>query len=367
MQVIDILNDFQNWFRTQERQVVVYMARPKVGYKVYNKFLNTSYYTTMQQQFVISRTSGEKWTVSGKKLKDTYKFFDGEEVSQESLTSKLKIDDTIEWQKMTSISKPCERLWAIQIPLEIVNSPMLNSEVETGADGLGGLITDKVIYINKHGVTHGTGDFIVAKDVNGVPDMTKLRLVNGELFSTLYDISYYRGQELKIRRIQKPAALQNTEHIVDINNETDNKIAIQIQELSVTQEDGNQGNVYSVSPIKLYIALPKETSKRAKVNDLLDFLENKGCDVDSIKNAVVVVINNSSILDENVSKIGKKFGCFIKLKSDLEIQFSERLDSQVQTHLRGVILKAYKKELENYLSGENSALNSKYELLHMTI
>lgn len=44
------------------------MCRPKVGYKVYNKFLNQTYYTSAQYQFVISRTSGERWIVTGKDL-----------------------------------------------------------------------------------------------------------------------------------------------------------------------------------------------------------------------------------------------------------------------------------------------------------
>lgn len=357
MQILELLNNFQNWFRTKEKPITVYMCRPKVGYKVYNKFLNQTQYTSAQQQFVISRTSGERWILTGKDLKSCYKFQDGEEITSESLTSKLRTDGTIDWQKMTGLNKPNEKLWAIQIPLELVNQPMLNTELEFGAIGLGGLVRDKLIYINRQGQTHGEGDFLVAPDVNGCPDITKLRLVNGELFTTLYDISYFRGQATKPRRIQKPTQISSDETSQTLSEtiqDAAQSIEVQISKLSLLSQEHT-----ILIPNQLFIRIPKETSKRAKVNDIQDWFESQECQLDSVKNWVVVQLNNVDILKQFKQKLINKYGCSFKLKSDVEILTNGSLNEDQITEM----INKYASELRQYMVSESQSMNDDLQLI----
>lgn len=357
MQILEVLNNFQNWFRTKEKPITVYMCRPKVGYRVYNKFLNQTQYTSVQQQFVISRTSGERWILTGKDLKNSYRFQDGEEITSESLTSKLRADGTIDWQKMTGLNKPNEKLWAIQIPLELVNQPMLNTELEFGATGLGGVVRDKLVYINRQGQTHGEGDFLAAPDVNGCPDITKLRLVNGELFTTLYDISYFRGQTTKPRRIQKPAQLSSDEASQTLSETVQDaaqSIEIQISKLMLMKDEQ-----LVVIPSQLFIRIPKETSKRAKVNDIQDWFESQECQLDSVKNWVVVQLNNSDILQQFKQKLINKYGCSFKLKSDVKIVTDSSLDEDKINE----IINKYSVELRSYMNGEDQDIRSNFQMV----
>lgn len=366
MQILEILNNFQNWFKTKEKPITVYMCRPKVGYKVYNKFLNQTYYTSAQQQFVISRTSGERWIVTGKDLQGCYKFQDGEKVTQESLTSKLRTDGTIDWQKMTGIQEKSENFWAIQIPLELVNQPMINMELEFGATGLGGVVRDKIIYINRQGQTHGDGDFLVAPDVNGCPDITKLRIINGELFSTLYDMSFYRGQQqLKPRRIQKPQQLSSddaSQMLSDTVQDAQQAIEVQISKLKVLsgQTDNNQKDTVIVIPNQLFIRIPKETSKRAKVNDIQDWFESQECQLDSIKNWVVIQLDNEYVLRYFKQKLINKYGCSFKIKSDAEIIAQNNL--KIQEDKLSSILNTYAKELQEFMNDRTQEICEDFQM-----
>lgn len=366
MQILEILNNFQNWFKTKEKPITVYMCRPKVGYKVYNKFLNQTYYTSAQQQFVISRTSGERWIVTGKDLQSCYKFQDGEKVTQESLTSKLRADGTIDWQKMTGIQEKSENFWAIQIPLELVNQPMINMELEFGATGLGGIVRDKIIYINRQGQTHGDGDFLVAPDVYGCPDITKLRIINGELFSTLYDMSFYRGQQqLKPRRIQKPQQLSSddaSQMLSDTVQDAQQAIEVQISKLKILsgQTDNNQKDTVTVIPSQLFIRIPKETSKRAKVNDIQDWFESQECQLDSIKNWVVVQLDNEYVLKQFKQKLINKYGCSFKIKSDAEIIAQNGL--KIQEDKLSSILNTYAKELQEFMNDRTQEICEDFQM-----
>lgn len=366
MQILEILNNFQNWFKTKEKQITVYMCRPKVGYKVYNKILNQTYYTSAQQQFVISRTSGERWIVTGKDLQSCYKFQDGEKVTQESLTQKLRADGTIDWQKMTGIQEKSENFWAIQIPLELVNQPMINMELEFGATGLGGIVRDKIIYINRQGQTHGDGDFLVAPDVYGCPDITKLRIINGELFSTLYDMSFYRGQQqLKPRRIQKPQQLSSddaSQMLSETVQDAQQAIEIQISKLKILsgQTDNNQKDTVTVIPNQLFIRIPKETSKRAKVNDIQDWFESQECQLDSIKNWVVVQLDNEYVLKQFKQKLINKYGCSFKIKSDAEIIAQNGL--KIQEDKLSSILNTYAKELQEFMNDRTQEICEDFQM-----
>lgn len=171
------------------------MCRPQQGTKVYNKNDNTYEQTTKIKQFIVSDQTGIQRVVTGKEVATKYKFMSGEEVTQKKLTSILQEDGTIGWQQMMINSDLIGRkLWAIHIPSEIINQPIIMAGQP-----------DRIQYINRSGVQHGNGDFLVTTDIEGFPDFDNLRVINGEDFQKIYKMP---GQpEEKAVTIDKPAKI----------------------------------------------------------------------------------------------------------------------------------------------------------------
>lgn len=195
--ILRYVNNIRNWFITSEKQQIVYMCRPQQGTKVYNKNDNTYEQTTKIKQFIVSDQTGIQRVVTGKEVATKYKFMSGEEVTQKKLTSILQEDGTIGWQQMMINSDLIGRkLWAIHIPSEIINQPIIMAGQP-----------DRIQYINRSGVQHGNGDFLVTTDIEGFPDFDNLRVINGEDFQKIYKMP---GQpEEKAVIIDKPAEIEN--------------------------------------------------------------------------------------------------------------------------------------------------------------
>lgn len=195
--ILRYVNNIRNWFITSEKQQIVYMCRPQQGTKVYNKNDNTYEQTTKIKQFIVSDQTGIQRVVTGKEVATKYKFMSGEEVTQKKLTSILQEDGTIGWQQMMINSDLIGRkLWAIHIPSEIINQPIIMAGQP-----------DRIQYINRSGVQHGNGDFLVTTDIEGFPDFDNLRVINGEDFQKIYKMP---GQsEEKTVTIDKPAEIEN--------------------------------------------------------------------------------------------------------------------------------------------------------------
>lgn len=195
--ILRYVNNIRNWFITSEKQQIVYMCRPQQGTKVYNKNDNTYEQTTKIKQFIVSDQTGIQRVVTGKEVATKYKFMSGEEVTQKKLTSILQEDGTIGWQQMMINSDLIGRkLWAIHIPSEIINQPIIMAGQP-----------DRIQYINRSGVQHGNGDFLVTTDIEGFPDFDNLRVINGEDFQKIYKMP---GQpEEKAVTIDKPAEIEN--------------------------------------------------------------------------------------------------------------------------------------------------------------
>lgn len=203
--ILRYVNNIRNWFITSEKQQIVYMCRPQQGTKVYNKNDNTYEQTTKIKQFIVSDQTGIQRVVTGKEVATKYKFMSGEEVTQKKLTSILQEDGTIGWQQMMINSDLIGRkLWAIHIPSEIINQPIIMAGQP-----------DRIQYINRSGVQHGNGDFLVTTDIEGFPDFDNLRVINGEDFQKIYKMP---GQpEEKAVTTDKPA------EIVSKKQQTENK------------------------------------------------------------------------------------------------------------------------------------------------
>ena len=70
--------------------------------------------------------------------------------------------------------------WAFHLPLGIRNFPVQTSWGDT-------------LYANRDGIGHGVGDFIVCSDANGMPNLSDMWVVNGEVFPTTYDMRAFPG------------------------------------------------------------------------------------------------------------------------------------------------------------------------------
>lgn len=208
------------------------MCRPQQGTKVYNKNDNTYEQTTKIKQFIVSDQTGIQRVVTGKEVATKYKFMSGEEVTQKKLTSILQEDGTIGWQQMMINSDLIGRkLWAIHIPSEIINQPIIMAGQP-----------DRIQYINRSGVQHGNGDFLVTTDIEGFPDFDNLRVINGEDFQKIYKMP---GQpEEKAVTIDKPAEIENkkqeTSKSTQSNAGESSKIENSAQNIKNTQSESNE-------------------------------------------------------------------------------------------------------------------------------
>lgn len=238
--ILRYVNNIRNWFITSEKQQIVYMCRPQQGTKVYNKNDNTYEQTTKIKQFIVSDQTGIQRVVTGKEVATKYKFMSGEEVTQKKLTSILQEDGTIGWQQMMINSDLIGRkLWAIHIPSEIINQPII----------MAGQL-DRIQYINRSGVQHGNGDFLVTTDIEGFPDFDNLRVINGEDFQKIYKMP---GQpEEKAVTINKPAELVVKKQI-EKSDKTQNNVddsSIAQKENKNTQSETNKQQAIVVSAIQ---------------------------------------------------------------------------------------------------------------------
>lgn len=239
--ILRYVNNIRNWFITSEKQQIVYMCRPQQGTKVYNKNDNTYEQTTKIKQFIVSDQTGIQRVVTGKEVATKYKFMSGEEVTQKKLTSILQEDGTIGWQQMMINSDLIGRkLWAIHIPSEIINQPIIMAGQP-----------DRIQYINRSGVQHGNGDFLVTTDIEGFPDFDNLRVINGEDFQKIYKMP---GQpEEKAVTINKPAEIvvkkqdtvKSTQSNVDDSSKSESRI-----ENKNTQSETNKQQATVVSAIQ---------------------------------------------------------------------------------------------------------------------
>lgn len=209
------------------------MCRPQQGTKVYNKNDNTYEQTTKIKQFIVSDQTGIQRVVTGKEVATKYKFMSGEEVTQKKLTSILQEDGTIGWQQMMINSDLIGRkLWAIHIPSEIINQPIIMAGQP-----------DRIQYINRSGVQHGNGDFLVTTDIEGFPDFDNLRVINGEDFQKIYKMP---GQpEEKAVTIDKPAEIENKKQ--ETSNSTQSNAGDSSKSEDNTQNESNEPQATVVS------------------------------------------------------------------------------------------------------------------------
>ena len=154
--------------KCQKTQYSVQVYTPSAGTKVHNKLENSDYVVNEKKPFVLVGTVGEEWTVDANKLKKTY-LLNGKEITDEVLqtlmdgkkhTISTKKDAGVNWCKFVPKDTQCE---------------VATSWGET-------------LEVNRSGIPHGDGDYIVTADDGGKPNLEDRWVVNGEIFAKTYKI-----------------------------------------------------------------------------------------------------------------------------------------------------------------------------------
>lgn len=344
MNLLEYVNNIQNWFMTTEKEHTVYICRPRLGYKAHNSLTGETFYTSKQKQFVVSRFNGEKWIISGKELAENYKIKNIDTISSATIKQLLSADETFDWQKATK-TKSCNKLWAIQIPLDIQQAPFIPKGKNT------------VSYINKIGLLHGSGDFLIADNKLGYPDLMQLRVINGETFSIIFDTQMFNGAITKTKRIVKPAQIREFEQ------SGNNGISISISKITL-QSNLNQKRVAVVKPCVLQIDNSIDTEIRSKINDLIDWFEAQGCSISTDKNFNEITLNSQETLGLFNSKLKQKYKCKIKVSKDLKISEEELYKNEKQhDEIINWVHKTYETQVNNKEKQLKQLLNSQYELI----
>ena len=150
----------------KEYSIEVYVPEP--GTKVHNKLENSDYVTDEKKPFVLVGTAGEEWTVDAKKLTKTYTL-DGKDIDDAA------IQEISDGQKHTITTKADAGInWCKFVPKNI------KCKVDTS--------WGETLEVNRSGIPHGDGDYIVTSDKGGEPDLSDRWVVNGEIFQKTYEI-----------------------------------------------------------------------------------------------------------------------------------------------------------------------------------
>ena len=157
---------------------------PGPGKSVTN-FLEGSHYVTNENKpFVLSGTVGECWTVDAKKLFKTYRLFGGQPLTVDYLKSKV-VNEKLDWIHLETVANG-QVNWAFFLnPRKYEVQAVTNFPVQTS--------WGETLLANRPEVKHGTGDFLVYTDNNGLPNFNDMWVVNRAIFPNTYDMRAFPG------------------------------------------------------------------------------------------------------------------------------------------------------------------------------
>ena len=129
--------------------------------------------------FVISGTLGELFVIDPQQLANQYAFMSGngiERINQQSLNRRLNKDGYMTWTNIQTLPDNTVA-WACHVPIS------KKGEIPANA----GKVYTGCMPINQEGVSHGKGDFVIALDTMGRPDLQRRYVLNGDIFATTYN------------------------------------------------------------------------------------------------------------------------------------------------------------------------------------
>ncbi len=178
---IQLIRNPANWKPTRKKSYYIWACMPKQGTKVYNALEGSSYITNVDRPIVLCGTAHEMWIVDLRKLASTYVMPDGRAITKEVLRSMaINVNGKccIDWFKIKAMSVNQPLNFAIHVPLSVRNFPVNTAWGD-------------VLYANRTGVGHGSGDFLVCASNRGMPLLSDVWVVNGEIFPHTYNLKSF--------------------------------------------------------------------------------------------------------------------------------------------------------------------------------
>lgn len=186
------------WKRTGKKKYEIWATIAQPGVTVKNKLELSEYTTDLNKCVVLSGTAGEQWTVTLKKLAETYMFATGESIKLSSITRHMK-HSTDGWMKVATI------------PGQLVNYAMFldinqfrNVPISTS--------WGERLFANRDGIEHGAGDFLVCgMNPDGSPNFNDMWVVNGKIFLSTYNLQGFnlssKARQLSALKAPRPGKL----------------------------------------------------------------------------------------------------------------------------------------------------------------
>ncbi len=161
-----IHDDPNNFKRTHKLSYSIACTCPPKGTSVHNKLELANYVTDDNSPYVLTGTVGEQWTISEAKLCKSYTLPGGTPLTPDILN---------QCRKGTTLclqTKPGVDVFACHIPAgtKVTVATSWGDNLQANADG----------------VEHGDGDYVIAAEKDGAPDMNDRWVVNGLVFKTTY-------------------------------------------------------------------------------------------------------------------------------------------------------------------------------------
>ncbi len=173
----------ENWKQTRKKTAyTIYMCIPPVGTKIHNVLENKDYIVG-RNDVVLSGTREELWVARITYITKNYTFADKSLITPQKL-EQLKRIGYLPWTRIAPKASKLGSDFAFHLPLKYKNVVLTNGMTANGT-----------------GVSHGVGDFLVAENNNGIPNIDNIWVVNGEVFVDTYDMRAFSGLVVDTKQI----------------------------------------------------------------------------------------------------------------------------------------------------------------------
>lgn len=183
-----------NWHKTQKKEYEIYACKVLPGVRVTNQLYPDRVLVTDAEHCYITAGLDADFNILTEREMNEYQTPTGENLSNGFIRSKSRPDGIMPWTKLKSKSGYGGTLWAIHMPTSqvrqfqfgntMINAEFGNKRAVSGNSADTGLLG------------HGAGDFIVAPDAGGQPDLNRAFVVNGREFISRYSLTTFASLDL---------------------------------------------------------------------------------------------------------------------------------------------------------------------------
>lgn len=177
----------QDFFATGKKNYNIEIGIADKAMDFHNPLEDASYHVEKGQP-ILRGTVGEMWTTKIEKILSTYRRSDGEPLTEEYLNQKAGQFVSVRTQAQDNTNFAC------RVPKDI------QFKVQTSWAELS---------VNRPGIDHGEGDFLICSQKDGEPDFDNVWVVNGKVFENTY------REGLTIRQISEQERKQKLAEAMD--------------------------------------------------------------------------------------------------------------------------------------------------------